>query len=444
MNGNNRKNYIKMRSIARRISSDWNFRLFRNFILIDIIFVIAKIYIWRIVTEAGLLGYNLSEFWNIRLTGNFEYSKNVSPSEFIDTFCYVIPDVKEKIHAGSVLIETSATTGVMMISEFLIFMSGCINGGKRVRRKLEPLNQLATTAQMISTANFEIDKFHDLENALEKIDTENTDCMVSTGNTELQGIENAINNLIKRMRNSYIQQARFVSDASHELRTPIAVIQGYANMLSRWGKDDEKILDESITAIQSESESMNKLVEQLLFLARGDNGKNQLTIEKFDLNDMINEIYDEYQMVDTDHQYILKINHDKPIYAYGDYAMLKQTARILVDNAIKYTPAGNEIIVSSGLDDTHIPCFDVQDTGIGITSEDIPKVFERFYRADDARNRKTGGTGLGLSIARWIVDKHEGYFKLASCIDAGTKFTVCLPKIHKENNDEQLIDENKG
>lgn len=444
MNGNNKKNYIKMRSIARKISSDWNFRLLRHFILIDIIFVIAKIYIWRIVTEAGLLGYNLSEFWNIDLTGSFEYSRNVSPSEFINSFSYVVPDVKEKVYAGNVLIETSATIGVMLVSEFFIFMSGCINGGKRVRRKLEPLNKLANTAQMISKANFEIDKFHDLENALEKIDTENTDCMVSTGNTELQGIENAINNLINRMRNSYIQQARFVSDASHELRTPISVIQGYANMLSRWGKDDEKILDESIAAIQSESESMNRLVEQLLFLARGDNGKNKLTIEKIDFNDMINEIYDEYQMVDTEHKYILKINNSKPVYAYGDYAMLKQTARILVDNAIKYTPAGNEIIVSAGFDDTDIPCFDVQDTGIGISSEDIPKVFERFYRADDARNRKTGGTGLGLSIAKWIVDKHEGYFKLVSFTDAGTKLTVCLPEMHKENNDEQFVDESKA
>jgi signal transduction histidine kinase len=171
---------------------------------------------------------------------------------------------------------------------------------------------------------------------------------------------------------------------------------------------------------------MSKLVEQLLFLARGDNGKNQLNMEDIDLSAMMQELYDEYLMVDPSHEFILK-NEGTPVMAYGDYAMIKQTARILTDNAVKYTPEGNEIYFSAYTDETGVPVFEVQDTGIGISPEDLPKVFERFYRADDARNRKTGGTGLGLSIAKWIVDRHGGHFDIKSYPDAGTRFSVFLP-----------------
>ncbi|MBR6837941.1 MAG: sensor histidine kinase, partial [Oscillospiraceae bacterium] len=99
----------------------------------------------------------------------------------------------------------------------------------------------------------------------------------------------------------------------------------------------------------------------------------------------------------------------------------------LTDNAVKYTPEGNEIYFSAYTDEKGTPVFEVQDTGIGIAPEDLPKVFERFYRADDARNRKTGGTGLGLSIAKWIVDRHGGHFDIKSYPDAGTRFSVFLP-----------------
>lgn len=429
----NKKSTVKMRSIARKISVEWNFKKMSDFIVIDIIFAAAKIFLWRIMTEAEFFGRSYFDTDNFHLKGGFIYLKGVSFQEMLKSFSYSIPGAETPVYAGNMLVETVVLTVVLLSLELLMILSGFINGGKKVRRKLRPLNKLAETAQLISTSDFEIDKFHDLESALEKIDAESGNSVVSTGNTELQGIENAINNLIDRMRKSYVQQARFVSDASHELRTPISVIQGYANMLIRWGKEDEKILDESINAIKAESEAMSRLVEQLLFLARGDNGKNQLVIERISLTDMISEIYDEYMMVDTTHVFRIDNKKDSTVYAFGDYAMLKQTARILVDNAVKYTPHGNEIVVSADTDENGIPCFEVQDYGSGIPSEDLPKVFERFYRSDDARNRKTGGTGLGLSIAKWIVDKHKGYFKVMSCVGVGTKFTVCLPQTYTQD-----------
>ena len=241
-------------------------------------------------------------------------------------------------------------------------------------------------------------------------------------------LEKAINNLLDRMRDSYRQQSRFVSDASHELRTPIAVLQGYVNMLDRWGKNDEKILEESIEAIKGETEHMKKLVEQLLFLARGDSGRTKLNMEIFSLNEMIQEVFEESAMIDTSHRYVLKCSEDD-ISARGDLAMLKQTLRILLDNAAKYTPEGDEIILRTGINDKGDPSFIIQDEGIGIAGSDVPHVFERFFRSDPARNKDGGGTGLGLSIAKWIIDKHGGYFNVLSREEIGTRITVSLPRL---------------
>lgn len=239
-------------------------------------------------------------------------------------------------------------------------------------------------------------------------------------------LENSINNLLDRMRDSYRQQSRFVSDASHELRTPLSVLQGYVNMLDRWGKNDEKILDESIDAIKSETQHMQKLVEQLLFLARSDSGKTKLNIQGISLNDMMQEVYEESTMIDHKHKYIFKPAKED-IQAYGDISMLKQTVRILLDNAVKYTPEGSSIILKTMLTN-NTPSFIVQDEGIGIRGNDIPHVFERFFRSDPARRKDNGGTGLGLSIAKWIIDKHGGYFSILSREDIGTRITVSLPQ----------------
>lgn len=229
------------------------------------------------------------------------------------------------------------------------------------------------------------------------------------------------------MRESYRQQARFVSDASHELRTPISVIQGYANMLDRWGKDDEKVLDESITAIKSESENMKNLVEQLLFLARGINGKTQLNCKEFLLNEMICEVCEESKMIDEKHIY--ECNNSNNIKVYGDEALLKQVVRILIENAMKYSGENEHIILKTGVNEQGEAYFSVQDNGIGMDENDVSHIFERFFRADTARDRKTGGTGLGLSIAKWIVDNHKGYFSVLSRKGIGTRITVFITKL---------------
>lgn len=273
---------------------------------------------------------------------------------------------------------------------------------------------------------FDEEKVQNLEEAISKISPTTSNEKIHTGDSELQGLEESINNLLDRMRESYRQQARFVSDASHELRTPISVIQGYANMLDRWGKEDEKILNESIVAIKSEVENMKNLVEQLLFLARGINGKTQLNCKEFFLNDMMNEVFEESKMIDENHIY--KYEENEKIKIYGDESLLKQTARILIENAVKYTDKGELIKFKIGKNEKEEVYFYIQDSGIGMNEKDVSHIFERFFRADTARDRKTGGTGLGLSIAKWIIDKHGGYFGVLSREEIGTRITVFLPQ----------------
>ena len=184
------------------------------------------------------------------------------------------------------------------------------------------------------------------------------------------------------------------------------------------------MLKESITALQREAGHMKHLVEQLLFLARGDSGKNKLEIEQISLNECMQEVYEESLLIDEQHVY--RYRPVEEVQIDGDFMMLKQAVRILVDNAAKYTKENDEIILSIGRNEDGNAYLQVQDTGIGMAENDVEHMFERFYRADDARKYK--GTGLGLSIAKWIVDKHGGHFEILSRSELGTRIRIVLGK----------------
>ncbi len=310
-------------------------------------------------------------------------------------------------------------------------------GSKRqIQKQLQPVYKLAKTAMRLSDEEknrelkppqqsaYDPNRIHNLESAIDSIKPDLPDAQLHTDDADLKGLEGAINSLLMRARESSEQQIRFVSDASHELRTPIAVIKGYTDMLDRWGKDDVKILEESISAIKTETGHMNRLVEQLLFLARGDSGRTKLKIEQFSLSDMMREVCEESIMIDSGHKWAISAENE--VIAYGDVALLKQAIRILADNAKKYTPVGGVIMLRARYDNA-VPTAVVQDTGIGISQNDMSHVFDRFYRSDPARVREKGGTGLGLSIAKWIIERHDGYFEVLSSEDIGTRITIRLP-----------------
>ncbi len=313
---------------------------------------------------------------------------------------------------------------LLLQAEGLIIILRLIFDTIRIRRQLRPIDEMAAAAERLSNMDVNFDeRFRVLENAIDGVNPNAEDAALATGDAELAGLESAVNKLMERMREANRQQARFVSDASHELRTPIAVIRGYADMLDRWGTEDEKVLRESIDAIKGESENMQHLVEQLLFLARGDSGRTPLNIADISLTDMMREVYEESSMIDPAHNY--SFDGGGGVTARGDASLLKQTARILCENAKKYTPEGGDIVLRAFVKDGR-PGFSVQDSGIGIASEDLPHVFERFYRADDSRARQTGGTGLGLAIAKWIVDRHGAHFDVVSRKDVGTRISVIM------------------
>lgn len=242
---------------------------------------------------------------------------------------------------------------------------------------------------------------------------------------ELTRLAKTFNDMLDRLEESFARQNRFVSDASHELRTPISVIKGYIDMLDRWGKDDREVLEEGIKAIKKETLEMENLVEKLLFLAKGDDRSIKLERESFDLKEIAEEVVREIKLIYEGKNVSLK---GENVRINADKKLIKEVLRILLDNAAKYTlKNGNiEIEIGSG-DEAYIK---VKDDGIGIPEEDLPYIFERFYRVDKARSKDTGGTGLGLSIAKWIVEEHGGVIGVKSEVGKGTEFTVMLPLIN--------------
>lgn len=247
---------------------------------------------------------------------------------------------------------------------------------------------------------------------------------ISGSKNELKDLARTFNEMLDRIQASYEKQNQFVSDASHELRTPISVIQGYVGILDRWGKDDKSVLEESIAAIKTESENMKDLIEKLLFLARGENNTQKLEKQDFYMDELLDELLKETRLIDTTHQILCGKNDRALINA--DRNLIKMALRTFVDNSIKYTPEGGTIKLECAVQ-SNTAALVVEDTGIGISSQDLPRVFDRFYRADKSRTKQTGGTGLGLSIAKWILLKHGGSVKIESTLNVGTKISFSLP-----------------
>ena len=301
----------------------------------------------------------------------------------------------------------SALMVTLLLCDFIRVLSFVRQREKLHKTVLAPIRDITELASTLSASN--------LSNRINIAGTKN----------ELKDLAVVINSMLDRIERSYNSQKQFVSDASHELRTPIAVVQGYVNMLKRWGKSDPEILDEGINAIAQETGSMKELVESLLFLARHDKKTLMMEMEAFDALDVLTELHREAAMVTPEDTFILTTSESCPME--GDRSMVKQVMRILCDNAVKYTPKGG--IVTLGIE--RRPgwvTLSVQDNGPGISQEDLPKIFERFYRADAARRSESGGHGLGLSIARIIVMGHGGKLRVRSKVGVGSTFYVELPE----------------
>ena len=294
---------------------------------------------------------------------------------------------------------------LMAIADLIGSIVSILLGYSISKKMLRPIDQITEAADNISINN--------LKGRI----------MVSGPDDELKRLGNTFNRMIDRLQEAFDRQIQFVSDASHELRTPIAVIQGYSNLLDRWGKDDREALEKSIHAIKLEARNMEDLVEKLLFIAKGNSPNQRLEKKNFCLNNLICEVITETKLID--HTHIISSYKNDSVNIFADYKMMKQMIRILIDNSIKFTPSKGKIDINSEIESKTVK-ITVSDSGIGIPKDEIQNIFERFYTVDKSRSKEKGGTGLGLSIAKLIVDVHNGIINVESEEGIGTKITVIL------------------
>ncbi len=365
---------------------------------------------------------------------------------------------KHEVSAAVILTLVCVIFIILFVLQLIEFIVGSVSGSGIIRKYLRPIDDIAMMAEQLSvqessvardTVSAEVkkdeDSSHDdtdistkeLSSLSYAIDSIDDSCKrIEIHDTELSGIEAAVNNMLRRLEEGKRKQIRFVDDASHELRTPIAVIQGYVNMLDRWGKDDPAVREEAIAAIKNESEHMKVLIDQLLFLARGEMDRHVLDMKPLNSCEIMEEIYDESIMLEAElpeekrHEFdaseLYAEDTLKTFMISADEAMIKQAVRILRDNAMKYTPAGGTISFRSYRREDGKICMEVRDTGIGIPKSELPRIFDRFYRGTNARADNTSGSGLGLSIAKWIAESHGGAIEALSGSGFGTKMTIVL------------------
>ncbi|MGL4607214.1 MAG: sensor histidine kinase [Eubacteriaceae bacterium] len=239
------------------------------------------------------------------------------------------------------------------------------------------------------------------------------------------------------IKQTFENQKKFIADASHELRTPLTVIQTNIEVLKI--KEDEVIGDNMkwLNNISSESDTMAKLISELLLLAQAENQRLVLEKNIFDLSSMCSLLVELMEQIANEKEIELSKNITQGIFFKGDEERLKQAVRILIDNAIKYTPRGGKVQLCLVQGKRNI-LIEVKDTGIGLTEEEKAKVFSRFYRVDDARNRETGGVGLGLNIADFIVKKHGGKIKIDSIPNKGSTFSILLQRTNLKKDPKKV------
>ncbi len=308
---------------------------------------------------------------------------------------HLLNDVKQNLKTLILIL-----VAVTLIAMIPIIMSS-IALGRIVTQPIEKLMKTMTHSRQSGT----YEKI--------KVPTEGKDEMAQMGRT--------FNDMMEQLERNFNQQEQFVSNASHELKTPLTVIESYARLLTRRGFDDRAVAKESIGAILSESVRMKEMIEQLLQLARND---EQVAFQ-FKQVDIYEQVEMTLQPMRQAYDRKFFLAGEGPVLTMTDPEKLRQLLYILLDNARKYSE--KEITISISEDEAHISLA-VTDYGKGIPEASLPRIFDRFYRVDEDRNRKTGGTGLGLAIAKELANGLGGELQVESVVGVGTTFRLLLPK----------------
>jgi heavy metal sensor kinase len=290
-----------------------------------------------------------------------------------------------------------------------ILVAGALGGGYWVSRKaLGPVDEITRAARSIS-----------IQNLSDRL------AVVHSGD-ELQRLSETVNGMLARLETSVSRMKQFTADASHELRAPVAVIRTTSELALRKDRSPEEYRS-ALREVLVESERTSQLVDSLLMLARADSGADHLTLRPIDVAACVREACDEGTKLAESRR--IQLDYEIPPEALkiqGDAPAVRRLFFSLIDNAIKYTPEGGHVHVELHAQNGFV-AGQVEDDGIGIAGDDLPHVFDRFWRADKARSREIGGAGLGLSIARWIAERHGGAIEVESTLGSGSTFRVKLP-----------------
>lgn len=297
---------------------------------------------------------------------------------------------------------------VMVITALIAMALAAIVGWLVFGQALGPLELVTEAATQITRAD-------DLSRRIPQ---------VARRDDEVGQLIEAFNQTLGRLEGLFTAQRRFLADVSHELRTPLTVIKGNVGLMRRFGSVDE----ESLTGIEAEVDRLTRMVGDLLLLAQAESGKIPLDLRPVDLDTILLEVFQQLRILAGDRVQVKLVEIDQ-VAVIGDRDRLKQVLINLGGNAIKFTPFGGQITLGLYKTDEYARVV-VSDTGPGIKPEDLPHIFERFYRGEKARTRPrsdSSGYGLGLSIAYWIVNNHGGRIEVDSKVGHGTTFAVWLP-----------------
>ncbi len=308
---------------------------------------------------------------------------------------------------------------LLLISIPLLLACAAAGGYWISSRALAPVDHIAQTARTISAQN--------LSRRL----------VVPNTRDELQRLSETLNGMLERLESAFRRITQFTADASHELRTPVAVMRTRTELSLRKARSADEYRD-TIAQVHDDLEQTSGLIEQLMYLARTDCGAEILQFAPTDVTEVLREACQQGSALAEAKQIEFRsLIPGRPVAISGDASSLRRLFLILIDNAVKYTAANGRVDVSLRGGDG-FAAVEVRDTGIGIAEGDLPNVFERFYRADKARSRESGGVGLGLSIGRWIAEAHAGMIEVESSLGVGSTFRVRLPLANGEGPNKKI------